>query len=73
LLFGEKTSFEGKAWLDKLYLGSALAKSTVEKWFSKFKRGEMCNEGDARSGRPKEAVCDENIKKVHKTILNDRK
>jgi hypothetical protein len=32
----------------------------------------MC-EGDARSGRLKEAVSDENIKKVHKIILNDRK
>jgi hypothetical protein len=30
-------------------------------------------EGDARGGRPKEAVTDENIKKVHKIILNDRK
>jgi hypothetical protein len=30
-------------------------------------------EGDARSGRPKEAVSDENIKKVHKIILNGHK
>jgi hypothetical protein len=28
---------------------------------------------DARNGRPKEAVPSENIKKVHKIILNDRK
>jgi hypothetical protein len=33
----------------------------------------MCIEGDARRERPKEAVSNENIKKVHKTILNDRK
>jgi hypothetical protein len=33
----------------------------------------MSIEDDARSGRPKEAVTDENIKKVHKIILNDRK
>jgi hypothetical protein len=33
----------------------------------------MSIEEDARSGRPKEAVSDENIKKVHKIILNDRK
>jgi hypothetical protein len=33
----------------------------------------MYIEGDARSGRPKEAVTDENIKKVHKIVLNDRK
>jgi hypothetical protein len=30
-------------------------------------------EDDERSGRPKEAVTDENIKKVHKIILNDRR
>jgi transposase len=54
-------------------LDTAPAKSTVEKWYAKFKRGEMCIEGDARTGRPKEAVSDENIKKVHKIILNDRK
>jgi hypothetical protein len=30
-------------------------------------------EGDARSGRPKEAVSDKNIKKVYKIILNGRK
>jgi hypothetical protein len=29
-------------------------------------------QGDARSGRPKETVSDENIKKVHKIILNGR-
>jgi hypothetical protein len=73
LLFGEKNIFEAKAWLDKHYLDSAPAKSTVEKWFAKFQRGEMCIEGDARSGLPKEAVSDENIKKVHKINLNDRK
>jgi hypothetical protein len=33
----------------------------------------MSIEDDARSGRPKEAVTDENIKKVHKIILNYRK
>jgi hypothetical protein len=36
-------------------------------------QGEMSIEDDARSGRPKDAVTDENIKKVHKIILNDRK
>jgi transposase len=48
-------------------------KSTVEKWFAKFKQVEMCIESDARSGRPKEDVTDENIKKIHKIILNDCK
>lgn len=30
----------------------------------------MSTEDDARSGRPKEAVTEENVKKVHKIILN---
>jgi hypothetical protein len=54
-------------------LDSALAKLTVEKWFAKLKRAEMCFDGDARIGRPKDTVSDENIKKVHKIILNDSK
>ncbi|CAH2091412.1 unnamed protein product [Euphydryas editha] len=33
----------------------------------------MSTEDDERSGRPKEAVTDENIKKIHKTNLEDRK
>jgi hypothetical protein len=72
LLFGKKKKLL-KPRLDNLYLYYAPAQSTVEKWFAKFKRGEMCIEGDACSGCPKEAVSDENIKKVHKTILKDRK
>jgi hypothetical protein len=44
-----------------------------EKWFAKFKRDEMSIKDDARSVRPKEAVTDENIKKVYKIILNNRK
>ena len=33
----------------------------------------MSTEDDSRSGRPKEAVTDENIKKVHKIIFDNRK
>ena len=69
----KKNTVETKVWLDKHYSDFAPAKSTVEKWFAKFKRGEMTTEDDARSGRPKEAVTDENIKKVHKIIFDNRK
>jgi transposase len=54
-------------------LDSAPAESTIEKWFAQLTRGEMCIEGEARSGRPKEAVSDEKIKKVQKLILSDHK
>lgn len=69
----KKNTVEAKAWLDKHYSDLAPGKSTVEKWFAKFKRGEMSTEDDPRSGRPKEALIDENIKKVHKIILDNRK
>jgi hypothetical protein len=55
----KKDTFEAKAWLDN-YSNSAPEKSTVEKWIAKFKLVEMSIEDDARSGRPKEAVTDEN-------------
>ncbi|GFX30670.1 integrase catalytic domain-containing protein [Trichonephila clavipes] len=64
---------DNNSWLDKHYSDFAPGKSTVEKWFAKFKRGEMSTEDDARSGHPKEAVTDENIKKVHKIIFDNRK
>jgi hypothetical protein len=48
----KKNTVEAKAWLDKHYMDSAPAKSTVEKWFAKFKRGKMSIEDDARSRRP---------------------
>jgi hypothetical protein len=37
----KKNTVEAKAWLDKHYTDSTPAKSTVEKWFAKYKRGEM--------------------------------
>ena len=73
MLFGEKNTVETKVWLDKHYSDFAPAKSTVEKWFAKFKRGEMSTEDDLSSGRSKEAVTDENIKKIHKIIFDNRK
>jgi hypothetical protein len=63
-LLAKKNTVDTKAWLYKHYLDSAPAKSTVEKWFATFKRGEMCIEGDARS---KDAVSDEKIKKKSTT------
>lgn len=69
----KKSRVETKKWLDKYYPDSAPGKSTVEKWFAKFQTGHMSTEDDERSGRPKEAVTNENIKKIHKIILNDRK
>lgn len=68
-----KNTVEAKTWLDNEFPDSAPGKSTIIDWYAKFKRGEMSTEDGERSGRPKEVVTDENIKKIHKMILNDRK
>ena len=68
MLFIEKNTVETKAWLDKHYSDSALEKLTIEKWFEKLKRGKMTTKDDAFSGRPVEAVTNENYKIVHKII-----
>jgi hypothetical protein len=43
----KKNTFEAKAWLEKHYLDTAPAKSTLAKRFAKLKLGEMCIQGDA--------------------------
>jgi hypothetical protein len=68
LFFGKKNTIDGKTWLNKHYLDSAPAKSTIAKWFAKLKLREMCIEGDAHSGGLKEAFSKEDLKKVHKII-----
>ena len=60
-------------WLEKSYLDSATSRQMIERWFANFKRGHT-NTNDAElSGRPNLAIVPENIKKVHKIVLADRK
>ena len=53
---------------------SCIPKRTViyhrEFWEAKFKRGRKSLGDDERSGRPKTATADENIAKVHQTVLD---
>lgn len=69
----KKSAADTKKWLDECYPDSAPGEATIRKWFAKFRTGHMSTEDDERSGRPKEAVTDENIKKIQKMILEDRK
>ncbi|GFW78559.1 putative DD34D transposase [Trichonephila clavipes] len=64
--WSKKSNVETKAWLDKHYLDFSPGKSTVQKWFAKFKRGEMSTEDDARSGRPKRLLPTKTSKKSTK-------
>ena len=69
----KKNTVQTKQWLDKYYPGFAPAQSNIIYWFAEFKRGRTTTNDSKRSGRPNEAITPENIKKVHKLILADRK
>ena len=42
-------------------------------WYAEFKRGDTNTDDTEHSGRQKSAVVPENITKVHKIVLGDRK
>jgi|SRR5687768_3191449 len=69
----KKDTIQTKAWLDKCYGTSSPSYSTVKKWHADFKRGNTSTDDAPRSGRPNEAVTEENIRKIHRIVLNDRK
>ena len=54
-------------------LGRSLLLLYSEKWASEFKRGRENVEDDGRSGRPKDATSDENVKVVHILVVCDRR
>ena len=47
--------------------------STVKKWAAEFKRGRESVEDNGRSGRPKDASTNENVKVVHILVMCDRR
>ena len=52
---------------------SASSYITVKFWAAEFKRGRKGLRDDESSGRPKTAITDENITKVHQMVLDDRR
>ena len=64
-----KNTVEAKQWLGKRYGDSAPGKSTIIDWYVEFKRGRTNTDDAERSGRTKSAVVQENITKVHNSIL----
>ena len=52
---------------------SAPGESTIIDWYDEFKRGRTNTDDTERSSRPKSTVLLENISKVHKIFLGDRK
>ena len=45
----------------------------MKKWAAEFKRGRDSIEDDGRSGRPKDATADENVRVVHILVMCDRR
>ena len=68
-----KNTFEAKHWLDKRYGNSAPGKSTIIDWYAELKCDRTNTDYAKSSGRTKSAVVPENIIKVHKIVLGDRK
>ena len=54
-------------------LGKESPSYSSEKWAAEFKRGREGIEDDGRSGRPKDATADENVKVVHTLVMSDRR
>ena len=71
-LMGKNTA-EAKQRFDKRYGDFAPGKSTIIDWYAEFKSGCTNTDDAERSGHPKSAVVPENITKVHKIVLGDRK
>lgn len=68
-----KTAKETKEKLDKHYGESAPSDYMVKYWIAEFKRGRTSTATIPSTGRPKEVVTEENIKKILDIVMNDRR
>ena len=46
--------------------------ATVKRWATEFRQGIISLEDEPQSGRPSEAVCEENCRAVENTVLQNR-
>lgn len=69
-----KTVMETIRWLQKCYTGCAPSISTVRRWVTRLKNGDLSlREEPRRTGGPKFAVTQENVKNVLKIVRANRK
>lgn len=73
LVLEGKTRSEIKDRLDAVYGDSSPSMATVKNWFNEFVRGRTSVFDEPRSGAPKTAATDENVKKIHDLVLADRR
>jgi len=56
-----------------VYGEDAPSYATVKRWAVEFRRGRTSLEDDPRSGRPSDAVCEENCHAVENIVLQNRR
>ena len=67
------TPAESLVKLKTAYGDSALSKTRVYEWFSRFKNGEMSFDHHPRSGCPSTSRKDDNVAKINSLIREDRR
>lgn len=68
-----KNTVQAQQWLEKCYREKCPSKTTICRWYADFKRGRTTTEDAERPGRPIEVATPENIKKILKIVVFDRK
>lgn len=68
-----KTQKEVFEEMSTVYGESAPSSATVKRWVRLFQLGRESLEDDPRPGRPNTAVTDENVAKIKKIVLEDRR
>ena len=69
----KKNTIQAKRWLDKCYGTSSPSYKTLKMWYAEFKRSCTSTDAAEHSCHLNEAVTEENIKKVHRIVLDDGK
>ena len=59
--------------LTSVYGQFSPSSSTIKRWVKEFQRGRESLEDDPRSGRPTTSTSPENIEKVHKLVIENRR